>query len=98
MRGRPSFIRDTTDLLKHIEGIQVLPDALLMAIDIKALYSSIPHEEGVWVAGSFLIEQEQTSFPLNNFILQVLYFILMKNYFIFNDRYYLQTQGVVMGT
>lgn len=41
----PSYIRDTTDLLKHIKGIQIPPDALLVAIDVEALYSSIPHEQ-----------------------------------------------------
>lgn len=89
----PSFIRDTTDLLKHIEGIQVPPYALLMAIDIEALYWSIPHGQGVWTAGSFLMEREQTSWPLNQFILQLLLFILTKNYLICNDQYYLDSRS-----
>ena len=94
----PSYIRDTTDLLRHIEGTQVPPDALLVALDVEALYSSIPHERGVRMAGSFLYEQENTSWPLVDFILQLLLFILTKNYFTFNDELFLQTQGVAMGT
>lgn len=98
VRSLPSYIRDTTNHLKHIEGIQIHPDALLMAIDIEAFYSSIPHKQCVRMAGSFLREQEQSSWPLNQFILRVLYFILTKNYFIIIDQLYLQTQGVAMGT
>lgn len=65
--GLPSYIRDTTDLLKHIKGIQIPPDALHLAINIEALYSSIPHEQGIRMAESFLTEQDQ-SISLNNFI------------------------------
>lgn len=37
--GLPSFIRDTTDLLKHIEGIQVSLGPLLMTKDIDSRVS-----------------------------------------------------------
>lgn len=94
----PSYIRDTTDLLRHLEGIQVPQNALLMAINIEALYSSIPPERGVRMVGSFLREQERTSWLLNEFILRLLHFILTKNYFTFNGQLYLQTQRVAMGT
>lgn len=59
----PSYIHDTTDLLRHIEGIQVPWDSLLVAIDVESLYSSIPHENGVLMAESFLMEEERTSWP-----------------------------------
>lgn len=65
-----------------------------MAIDdVEALYSSIPHEKG----GTVLMEQERTSWPLNQFMLQLLSFILTRN-FIFEDQYFLQAQGMAMGT
>lgn len=44
------------------------------------------------------MEQERTSWPLNEFILQLLSFILTRNYFIFEDQHFLQSQGVAMGT
>lgn len=72
VRSLPLYIRDTTDLMQHLEGIQIPLDALLVAIDIEALYSSIPHERGVLTAGSFLGEQDTTTWPLNNFILKLL--------------------------
>lgn len=60
----PSYIRDTTDLLKYIEGVQIPLDALLVAIYIEALYSSIPHKQDVRMVGSFLMEQDKNTWPL----------------------------------
>lgn len=94
----PSYIHDTTDLLKHIKGIQVPLDSLFMAIDVEALYSNIPHEQGVLMAKSFLMKQDCTTWPLNEFILHLLSFILTRNYFVFEDLHFLQIQGVAMGT
>lgn len=49
----PSYIWDTSDLLRHIEVTHAPPGALLMAVDIEALYSSIPHERSIRVIRSF---------------------------------------------
>lgn len=35
----PFYIKDTLDLLKHIEGCTVPPDALLVTLNVEALYS-----------------------------------------------------------
>lgn len=61
----PSYIRDTTDQLKHIDGIRAPRDSLLVAINIKALFSSIPLEQGDLTAKSFMMEQDRTTWPLN---------------------------------
>lgn len=47
---------------------------------------------------SFLMKQDHSTWPLNEFIQKLLYFILTRNYFIFMDQIYLQDQGVAMGT
>lgn len=39
----PSYLQDTIYLLQIIEGVSVFLSALLVAIDVEALYSSIPH-------------------------------------------------------
>lgn len=36
----PSYIKDTSDLLKNLDGLHVPQGCLLVAIDIEALYSS----------------------------------------------------------
>lgn len=69
----------------------VCPDALLIAIDIEALYSSIPHKQGIGVVKAFLQEQDPTTWPFN-------VFILTHNHFTFLRNHYLHVQGVTMGT
>lgn len=43
----PSYIRDTIDLLKRLDGIVTDETALITSIDVEALYSSIPHKWGL---------------------------------------------------
>lgn len=50
------YTKDTIYLLKHIEGLTIPPDALLVALDVEALHCHIPHDHGFQVIRSFLIE------------------------------------------
>ena len=44
----PSYIKDTTDFLNAICKIPKLSnDTLLVTMDVKALYTNIPHKEGI---------------------------------------------------
>lgn len=67
VRSLPSFIQDTSDLLKHIDDIITPPEALLVAIDIEALYSSIPHDKGVASVAKFLRELDRSLWPMTLF-------------------------------
>lgn len=64
------YVRDTLDLLKQIEGVAVPPDALLVTLDVEALYSSIPHEQGVRMVRSFLMEENHHARLFNDFVLK----------------------------
>ncbi|KAM5151821.1 cytochrome P450 2W1-like [Mantella aurantiaca] len=94
----PSFIQDTPHLLRTIHDLQVPPGSWLVAIDVEALYSSIPHELGCQAINSFLQQRPQNEWKFNNFMLQALKFILHHNIFCFNNQIFLQRQGVAMGT
>ena len=44
----PSYIKDTTDTLNKLSRIDNLPDnTILVTLDVTALYSSIPHNDGI---------------------------------------------------
>ena len=43
----PSFIQDTPDLLCHIQNTTISDDEWLFTMDVKGLYTNIPHEEGI---------------------------------------------------
>ncbi|KAJ8044656.1 Neuromedin-U receptor 2 [Holothuria leucospilota] len=47
-RQRSSYIQDTTHFLRILKDVKSLPsNSLLVTMDVSALYTNIPHEEGV---------------------------------------------------
>lgn len=96
--GLPSYLKDTLELLKVIESIIAPPGAILVAIDIEALYSSIFHGKGVEEVSGFLRQQDSNSWQLCDFVAKLLDHILTSNLFLFNGSTYLQVQGVAVGT
>ncbi|XP_075697341.1 uncharacterized protein LOC142662932 [Rhinoderma darwinii] len=43
----PSYVRDTTDVLKRIDGVSLDADMILVTADIESLYTSIRHADGL---------------------------------------------------
>lgn len=68
------------DLLGTLEGV-IIPS--MPYCDIEALYLSLPHDEGIQVMSRFLNEQEQSSWPLNLFILNFLNKSLPEMFYIY---------------
>lgn len=56
---------------------------------------NIPHEEACNVSQSFL-QMRTLKFPPTSFLMQLLDIVLEKNYFCFQDQFYLQVRGVAM--
>ena len=43
-----SYVKDTTDFIKRIEAIDhVRDDFYLISLDVRSLYTNIPHKEGI---------------------------------------------------
>ena len=93
----PTYIKDTTDFINTIEGIQLDPTDLLVTTDVSALYTSIPHNEGL-LAINKTHEENQYDPLLKTFICRLTHQVLTKNYFTFNGKLYHQIQGTAMGT
>lgn len=85
-------------LLQNIDGLQVPTNAILAAIDVEALYSSILHDKGLACILQVLSEKSRFECKFNNFIIDALEFVLCRNYFVFNSSHFLQVQAIVMGT
>lgn len=66
----PTYIQDTPNILKWLEGIQVPPNTKLVAIEKEALYSSIPHSKGLSVVKEFLSERPRECQSYNLFWLR----------------------------
>ncbi len=97
----PSYIQDTSDLIRKIDQLPQLPDGtLLVTLDVVPLYTNIPSIEALRVAKATLVSnRDDPNEPLkNNDIIRLLALVLRCNNFDFNGEHFLQTQGVSMGT
>lgn len=95
----PSFIKDT--ILQKIDELSYTDESILVAIDIEALYSSIPNTKGLTAISRILKQGSRYDTALNEFINDGLEFILHHNSFLFDGSQYFQVQGVqgvAMGT
>ena len=45
--GIPSYIKDTTHFLNILKHLEIQNTDLLVTIDVKSLYTNIPHTEGI---------------------------------------------------
>ena len=94
----PSYIKDTTDFLSKLSRFDNLPDsAILVTLDVTALYSSIPHDDGIGVCKKYLDRRTLLTTSSED-ICQLTKFILENNAISFNGEYFLQECGTAMGT
>ncbi|XP_077149389.1 uncharacterized protein LOC143812038 [Ranitomeya variabilis] len=91
-----SYIRDSTQLMIHLEDLEIPDNTLLVGLDVESLYTSIAHNLGVQ-AVSYFLEKYHHNDRHNRFLLELLHFILDKNYFTFDRKYYRQISGTAMG-
>ena len=73
------------------------PEDILVTIDVKSLYTNIPHTEGIQALNRVL--EETNMHPMKKLLIcRLANLVLTKNYFEFNKRIYRQIQGTAMGT
>ena len=93
----PSYLKDTTHLINILLGKKLAPTDILVTIDVKSLYTNIPHNEGIQALNRMM--EETDLHPMKKlFICRLTKIVLTKNYFEFNNKLYRQTQGTAMGT
>ncbi len=95
----PSYIRDSTDFINKISELQDLSDTvLLLTLDISSLYTNITHKNGLNALTYYLAECDETSFPPSDFLVDMASYVLKYNYFNFDKDFYLQVNGMAMGS
>ncbi|XP_063077568.1 uncharacterized protein LOC134467623 [Engraulis encrasicolus] len=92
----PSYISDTRDVLKLLSNITIPDNVYLVTFDVESLYTNIPHEGGLEAMAHYL-ESQDDGLP-TELLLNMTRFILKSNYFLFNNKYFLQVQGTSMGS
>ena len=94
----PSFVRDTKDFIRKIEEIKADEKLILVTLDVSALYTNIPNNEGKRAIYRTLIENNYDGKVSINSIMKLLTCVLQMNNFEFCDEQYLQVGGTAMGT
>ena len=94
----PSYLKDTDDFIRKIRAIpSIPPGALLVTIDVVALYPSIPHNDGLSALRQFLSEQRLPAKVIDG-ICAMADLVLKRNVFEFDSECFLQTSGTAIGT
>lgn len=94
----PSYICDTTDIIKTLETIEWVDGWILGTLDVGSLYTVIDHTQGIQalhgqLSGDAGLPSEQLEFLLGG-----VEYILAHNYFSFEQEFYVQRPGTAMGT
>ncbi|CAJ0947650.1 unnamed protein product [Ranitomeya imitator] len=98
IRSSPSFLLDTGDFLRQLRNLDPLPtDLLLVSLDVKDLYTSIPHAQGI-LSVRHLLTNSSLHPDVINLCLDLLTIVLTRNFFMFEDQFYLQIKGTAMGS
>lgn len=94
----PSYIKDTNDFLNFLHDLgRLSPSSILCTIDVSALYTSIPHDEGISAVKEALNTRPE-QVPPTSVLTHLVRLILTNNVFRFKQTYYRQIQGTAMGT
>ena len=96
----PSYIKDTTHFIQLIESLGDIPPlSFLVTLDVSALYTNIPHNEGISACREALdIVRGDSDSPSNTSLENLLRLVLTTNNFEFNKTHYTQISGTAMGT
>ena len=97
-KGR-SFIKDTSDFLRLIDGIAPVPKhSFLVILEVVSLYPNIPISDSIAACAAGLAEFRPSTEPRNSSILRLLRLVMISNHFTFCGKNYLQISGTATGT
>ena len=99
--AQPTYVKDTSDILRRLEETNFPPNALITSIDVVSMYTNIHQNEAIDCVCQVL---DHTDFkygitkPPSNYIRKLLELILGRNCFQFGGKYFLQKIGCAMGS
>ncbi|KAJ1192175.1 hypothetical protein NDU88_001487 [Pleurodeles waltl] len=95
----PTYLKDTTDVLVLLDSVSFdKTKELLITLDVESLYTNIPQEVTLEVISNLLEAKRGELRTPPDFILDLAHLALTRNYFKFEDSFFLQIQGTSMGS
>lgn len=84
-----TYIRDTGDFITKVEGLKIPERSVILSFDVVSLYTCILYDDVHAVVQHFLESDNELSPPIY-FLLDLVDILLEKNYFTFNNEFFLQ--------
>ena len=102
LAGQTTYsVQNTKDFVDQIKNIKLLPDECIISYNVKALFTSVPIEPAIKIIKQHLENdkelQQRTSISVQH-IIMLLEFCLKNTHFVFQGRFYEQTEGAAMGS
>jgi len=96
----PSYIKNSTDLIKDLKAINLPKNAKLFTADASSMYTNIDTASGLQAFNNIFSTYENRISPTfpREFFLRALELVMNNNLFTFGDSYWIQLQGTAMGT
>ena len=92
----PSYVQDDMDFLRKFEFCTLPPNLLLCTVDVSALYTNIPTQEGISASRS-LLQDKFAHEQLDDFC-DLMNIVLIHKNFTFVGKHFRQLFGTSMGT
>ena len=89
----PSFLKDSDALLDALHQLDLEEDFFFFSADVVSMYPNIDIERAINT-----IDTHIAGHPLHKQIVRGLKLIMTNNYFVFDDKIFLQLNGTAMGT
>ena len=99
MKQLPSYLKNSSQLINELEELNIPENTILLTVDVKSLYTCIPHEDGIEACYRAWLKQERLDpqHPPAETLRHLLEIVLKLNTLLFNGKCYLQTHGTSMG-
>ena len=89
----PSYIKDKNHFIDKVNKFFVPFNSILVAMDVRSLYTSIPDNEGIVATKKRYDSYIRKTIP-TKIITLFLALILILNNFVFNSKFYLQKKAM----
>ena len=102
LAGRTIYsVHNTQDFAEQMKTTKLMPDECIISYDVKALFTSVPIEPAIKIIKQHLENDKElhqrTSMSVQH-ITMLLEFCLKNTHFVFQGRFYEQTEGAAMGS
>ncbi len=95
-RHLPSHVRDSFHLIALIRSLELSSTAIFATLDVRALYTNVPVQEGIQRVNRAFVRHPNTTRP-DAALLELLRLSLYGNDFSFEGETWIQSSGVAMG-